>query len=171
MTPAANSSLVGGSAQTYAPGSARPPLDTGVPASPSGSRPTDEAASCTASSPKASIPNAPEDIWLLDYGSPECCWCDCPDPDFEDHEPVAYVRRDTAEAAIEMWRQFAQETSRLRGVLDAILVTCESERSTVGKVGAIYRLAASAMSTETAKTPKAVEGRSPASAVPQGDAQ
>lgn len=37
----------------------------------------------------------PEKIWLLDYGSAECTWCDCPDPDGEDHEPVAYVRADT----------------------------------------------------------------------------
>ena len=51
---------------------------------------------------------APERIWLLDYGSGDCSWCDCPDPDFEDHEPVEYVRADTAAAAIEMWRQLAQ---------------------------------------------------------------
>jgi hypothetical protein len=50
---------------------------------------------------------APERIWLLDYGSGECTWCDCPDPDGEDHDAVEYVRADTAAAAIEMWRQLA----------------------------------------------------------------
>ena len=56
-------------------------------------------------SAQANVKTAPERIWLLDYGSGECAWCDCPDPDSEDHDPVEYVRADTVAAAIEMWRQ------------------------------------------------------------------
>lgn len=44
---------------------------------------------------------APQRIWLLDYGTPECTWCDDPSPSGEDHSPVEYVRADVALKAAE----------------------------------------------------------------------
>ena len=44
---------------------------------------------------------APKRIWLLDYGTPECTWCDDPSPSGEDHSPVEYVRADAALKAAE----------------------------------------------------------------------
>lgn len=43
----------------------------------------------------------PQRIWILDYGTVESTWCDCPDPDYEDHSPVEYVRADLAMRALE----------------------------------------------------------------------
>jgi hypothetical protein len=53
----------------------------------------------------------PPVIYLLDYGSPECTWCEDPSPSGEDHSPVRYVRED--------WKAIAEQLAeRVQWFLD-----------------------------------------------------
>lgn len=76
---------------------------------------------------KAQLVDAPEHIWLLDYGSGECVWCNCPDPDAEDHEPVKYVRADLIEALTRP----QPSTSSVEAVARAELLEWASQHSNV----------------------------------------
>jgi hypothetical protein len=51
----------------------------------------------------------PPVIYLLDYGSPECTWCEDPSPSGEDHSPVRYVRED--------WKAIAEQLAEILGVI------------------------------------------------------
>lgn len=42
----------------------------------------------------------PTRIYILDYGTDDCAWCDDPDPSGYGHRAVEYVRKDTAISTI-----------------------------------------------------------------------
>lgn len=68
---------------------------------------------------------APERIWLLDYGTDECTWCVDPSPSGENHAPVEYVRADAAISVMQShtarshWKPLGRGTGkRPKGVRD-----------------------------------------------------
>ena len=53
----------------------------------------------------------PETIYLLDMGD-ELTWCDDPTPDFDDRNPVEYIRADTVSARVAELESTAQNFLR-----------------------------------------------------------
>jgi hypothetical protein len=54
---------------------------------------------------------APKRIYLLDYGSYECTWCEDPDPSGEDHSSVEYVRADMLDEARAVQHMLTKEAA------------------------------------------------------------